>query len=115
MQDRNRGHHPAPHHPRDTEADAILRQILATPSLAAQLLTAAAEILTADNPTGELTPLGWGLALAAADARVLSRYTSPIAQSAGRRAMRALSADMWDTARTRGEWAICLHAAARSV
>ncbi|MFJ8755656.1 hypothetical protein [Streptomyces cyaneofuscatus] len=115
MQDRNRGHHPTPHPPRDAEADAILRQILAMPSLAAQLLTAAAENLAADNPTGELTVLGWGLALAAADAHVLSRYTSPIAQSAGRRAMRALSADMWDTARTRGEWAICLHAAARSV
>lgn len=115
MLDRIRGHQPSPSAPRDPEADAILRQILATPSLAAQLLTAAAEILADDNPTGELTVLGWGLALAAADARVLSRYTSPIAQSAGRRAMRALSADMWDTARTRGEWALCLHAVARSV
>ncbi|MEV6081781.1 hypothetical protein AB0L80_42950 [Streptomyces sp. NPDC052069] len=99
----------------DPDMDGVLRQLLATPSLAAQLLTAAADHLTKAKPTETLTVSGWGRALALADARVLTGYNQFVAQHAGRRAMRALDAEMWATARTRGEWALCLRAAARTV
>lgn len=113
MNDRIRGTAaPAPH---TDQTDAVLRQVLALPSLAAQLLTAAADHLTKQKPTGELTLAGWGRALALADSRVLSGYPPIIAQHAGRRAMRALSPDMWDSARTRGEWALALRTTASTV
>ncbi|WP_432147933.1 hypothetical protein [Streptomyces sp. bgisy029] len=95
--------------------DAVLQQILATPSLAAQLLNAAADHLTKNRPDTELTLAGWCRALALADARVLTGYPQIVAQHASRRAMRALSTDMWDAARTRGEWALCLRDIARTV
>ncbi|MCX4676723.1 hypothetical protein OG413_15670 [Streptomyces sp. NBC_01433] len=97
------------------ELDETLRRILATPSLAAQLLLAAADQLTTSRPEQTLTISGWGRTLARADQRVLSGYPQSIAQHAARRAMRALDAEMWATARTRGEWAICLRAAAKTV
>ncbi len=106
---------PAPNAQDASAADAVLRQILATPSLAAQLLTAAADHLTKVKPDGELTVAGWGRALALADARTLSGYPQVVAQHAGRRAMAALRPEMWAGARTRGEWALCLHQIARSV
>lgn len=113
MQDRNRGTvAPAP---TPAHTDAVLRQVLALPSLAAQVLTAAADHLTKHKPADELTLAGWGRALALADARVLSGYPQIVAQHAGRRAMRALSPDMWDSARTRGEWALALRATAETV
>ncbi|EFE74553.1 hypothetical protein K7395_24835 [Streptomyces filamentosus] len=115
MLDRIRGHRPSPSAPRDPEADAVLRQILATPSLAAQMLTAAADHLDKHKPTDELSVAGWARAFALADARVLTGYPQAVAQHAGRRAMRALRSDMWDSARTRGEWALCLRDIARSV
>ncbi|MEU0522744.1 hypothetical protein [Streptomyces niveus] len=96
-------------------ADEGLHRILALPSLASQLLTAAADHLAERRPADELTVAGWGRALARADARVLSGYPSYVAQHAGRRALRALSGDLWDSARTRGEWALCLRAAAGTV
>ncbi|MEU5036579.1 hypothetical protein AB0G48_20870 [Streptomyces rubiginosohelvolus] len=95
--------------------DAVLRQILATPSLAAQLLTAAADHLTKVKPDTELTLAGWGRSLALADARVLTGYPQAVAQHAGRRAMAALTSEMWAGARTRGEWALCLRRIAGSV
>lgn len=96
-------------------ADEGLRRILALPSIASQVLTTAADHLVANRPGDELTVAGWGRALALADARVLSGYPPYIAQHAGRRALRALTPDMWDSARTRGEWALCLRAAAGTV
>ncbi|MEV5851429.1 hypothetical protein [Streptomyces anulatus] len=117
MQDRNRIALPGPRPPANTAADtdAVLQQILATPSLSAQLLTAAADHLTKVKPDAELTVAGWGRALALADARILTGYPQAVAQHAGRRAMRALSPEMWDSARTRGEWALCLRNIAGSV
>ncbi|MEV7112361.1 hypothetical protein [Streptomyces anulatus] len=116
MQDRNRIALPAPR-PVGTAAEttAVLQRILATPSLAAQLLTAAADHLTKVHPDTELTIAGWGRALALADARVLTGYPQAVAQHAGRRAMAALSPEMWAGARTRGEWALCLRQIAGSV
>ncbi|MFJ3587510.1 hypothetical protein ACIQUY_29360 [Streptomyces sp. NPDC090231] len=113
MQDRNRG--TAMPAPTMDQTDTVLRQVLAMPSLAAQVLTAAADHLTKHKPTDELTLAGWGRALALADSRVLSGYPQIIAQHAGRRAMRALTPDMWDSARTRGEWALALRATAETV
>ncbi|MFF9568480.1 hypothetical protein [Streptomyces sp. NPDC014685] len=113
MQDRIRGALPPSPTPRDT--DAVLRQILATPSLASQLLTAAADHLTKTRPGDTLTIAGWGRALARADARVLTGYPQIVAQHAGRRAMRAITTDHWDSSRTRGEWALALRSAARTV
>ncbi|MFQ6851250.1 hypothetical protein AAIB46_10175 [Streptomyces sp. 35M1] len=115
MQDRNRARAPMPRPLRDTATDAVLQQILATPSLAAQMLTAAADHLDKHKPTDELSVAGWARAFALADARVLTGYPQAVAQHAGRRAMRALRSDMWDSARTRGEWALCLRDIARSV
>ncbi|WP_329032235.1 hypothetical protein OIE71_04640 [Streptomyces sp. NBC_01725] len=97
------------------DMDEALRRALALPSLASQVLTAAADHLADRRPTDELTVAGWGRALALADARVLSRYPQIVAQHAGRRALRALTPDMWDSARTRGEWALRLRAAADTV
>ncbi|WP_405674851.1 hypothetical protein OG292_03130 [Streptomyces sp. NBC_01511] len=97
-----------------TTEDDLLR-ILALPSIASQVLTAAADHLADRRPTDELTVAGWGRALVLADARVLSRYPQIVAQHAGRRALRALTPDMWDSARTRGEWALRLRAAADTV
>ncbi|MFJ8855261.1 hypothetical protein [Streptomyces sp. NPDC102437] len=94
---------------------ALLQGVLALPSLASQVLTAAADYLTKHKPDAELTVAGWGRALALADARVLSGYPQIVAQHAGRRAMRALSPGMWDSARTRGEWALALRATAETV
>ncbi|WP_257132644.1 MULTISPECIES: hypothetical protein [unclassified Streptomyces] len=117
MQDRNRIALPGPRLPSNTAAktDATLQQIPVPPSLAAQLLTAAADHLTKVKPDAELTVAGWGRALALADARVLTGYPQVVAQHAGRRAMRALSPEMWASARTRGEWALCLRSIAGSV
>ncbi|MEV0778878.1 hypothetical protein [Streptomyces sp. NPDC050428] len=111
MRDRIRA---AAHQAAPTTEDS-LRRILALPSLASQVLTAAADHLAKHRPTDELTLAGWGRALALADARVLSAYPPIVAQNAGRRALRALTTDMWDSARTRGEWALCLRAAADTV
>ncbi|NDZ63586.1 hypothetical protein G3I52_04505 [Streptomyces cyaneofuscatus] len=113
MHDRIRGTLPPSHPPNST--DAVLRQILATPSLAAQLLTTAADHLAKVKPEAELTVAGWGRALAFADARVLTGYPQIVAQHAGRRAMGALSPKLWASARTRGEWALCLRDIARTV
>ncbi|MZF56922.1 hypothetical protein GTX53_24340 [Streptomyces sp. SID5594] len=113
MHDRIRGTLPPSHPPNST--DAVLRQILATPSLAAQLLTAAADHLATNEPATDLTVGGWGHALALADAHVLSGYPQIVAQHAGRRAMGALSPELWASARTRGEWALCLRNIARTV
>jgi len=101
--------------PETGQTDAALHQLLTLPSIAAQLLTAAADHLAKHKPTDELTVAGWGRALALADARVLTGWPQYIAQNAARRAMRALSPDMWDGSRTRGEWSLCLRAAARTV
>ncbi|QHY95362.1 hypothetical protein SSPS47_09520 [Streptomyces sp. S4.7] len=92
-----------------------LRRILALPSIASQVLTAAADHLAEHKPDQELTVAGWARALALADARVLTSYPSYVAQHAGRRALRALTPDMWASSRTRGEWALCLRAAAGTV
>ncbi|MFE4691238.1 hypothetical protein ACFRH6_14410 [Streptomyces sp. NPDC056749] len=113
MHDRNRGTDTPT--PETGQTDTALHQLLAMPSIAAQMLIAAADHLAEDTPTDELTVAGWGRALALADARVLTGWPQYIAQNAARRAMRALSPDMWNGARTRGEWAICLRAAARTV
>ncbi|MYT57698.1 hypothetical protein GTW29_13405 [Streptomyces sp. SID7834] len=114
MNDRIRG--AAAPSPRTARPDtAVVQKLLALPSIASQLLTAAADHLAEEEPTDELTVAGWGIALALADARVLTGWPAYIAQNAARRAMRALSPDMWDGARTRGEWAICLRSAARAV
>ncbi|MFJ5820093.1 hypothetical protein ACIQGT_40340 [Streptomyces sp. NPDC093108] len=94
---------------------ALLQGVLALPSLASQVLTAAADHLTKHKPGDELTVAGWGRALALADARVLSGYPQIVAQNAGRRAMRAIAPDLWDGARTRGEWALALRSVARTV
>ncbi|MEV8349034.1 hypothetical protein ACFVTT_15745 [Streptomyces niveus] len=113
MTDRIRGAStPAPY---TGQTDAALHRVLAMPSIAAQLLTAAADHLTKCKPADELTVAGWGRALALADARVLTGYPQIIAQHAARRAMRALSPDMWDSARTRGEWALALRATADTI
>ncbi|MEE1735952.1 hypothetical protein PUR49_05410 [Streptomyces sp. BE147] len=98
-----------------TALDAVLRRILAAPSLSAQLLLAAADQLTASRPEQELTISGWCRVLARADQWVLSGYPQSIAEHAARRAMQALSAELWVGARTRGEWALCLRAAARGL
>ncbi|MFB4424827.1 hypothetical protein C5F59_027575 [Streptomyces sp. QL37] len=98
-----------------TTTDQLLHRILALPSLAAQLLTAAADHLAKHKPADELTVAGWGRALALADARTLTGYPQHIAQNAGRRAMGALAPAMWEQARTRGEWALLLRDAARTV
>ncbi|MDW4900641.1 hypothetical protein [Streptomyces californicus] len=97
------------------DTTAVLQQILATPSLAAQLLTTAADHLTKVTPDTDLTIAGWGRALALADARVLTGYPQAVAQHAGRRAMAALSPELWASARTRGEWALCLRRIAGTV
>ncbi|MGC5531595.1 hypothetical protein [Streptomyces sp. SR-10] len=117
MQDRNRIALPGPRPARNTaaETDTVLQQIPVPPSLAAQLLTAAAGHLTKVKPDAELTVAGWGRALALADARVLTGYPQVVAQHAGHRAMHALSPEMWASARTRGEWALCLRNIARSI
>ncbi|MFE6931774.1 hypothetical protein ACFVDT_07055 [Streptomyces sp. NPDC057699] len=98
-----------------TELDTTLLRVLAMPSLAAQLLTTAADHLAKVKDDQPLTLAGWGRALALADARTLSGYPQHIAENASLRAMRALSADLWATARTRGEWALILRDAARTV
>jgi hypothetical protein len=85
------------------------------PSLAAQLLLAAADQLTDDAPDETLTGRGWGIALALAGARVLAGYPAVVANNAAARAITALSDGMWDGARTRGEWALCLRAVARGL
>lgn len=98
-----------------TELDGRLQELMAMPSLAAQLLLHAAEQLKTSRPGEDLTITGWGRTLARADQRVLSGYPQVVAQHAARRAMSALSAELWASARTRGEWAICLRSAARTV
>ncbi|MFJ8883630.1 hypothetical protein ACIRJR_09470 [Streptomyces sp. NPDC102402] len=98
-----------------TEMDARLQELMALPSLAAQLLLHAAEQLTTSCPGEDLTITGWGRTLARADQRILSGYPQAVAQHAARRAMSALSAELWASARTRGEWAICLRFAAKTV
>lgn len=98
-----------------TELDETLQRLTTMPSLAAQLLLHAADELTERRPTDNLTITGWGRTLARADQRILSGYPQAIAHHAARRAMSALSADLWASARTRGEWAICLRSAARTV
>ncbi|MFD9763206.1 hypothetical protein ACFWXI_06635 [[Kitasatospora] papulosa] len=98
-----------------TAHEQVLHRILAMPSLAAQLLTAAADHLTEEEPTAPLTAGGWGYALALADCRILSGYPQTVAENAGRRAMASLSPELWATARTRGEWAVFLRSAARAV
>ncbi|MFJ8863637.1 hypothetical protein ACIRD8_35120 [Streptomyces sp. NPDC102451] len=95
--------------------DARLQELMALPSLAAQLLLSAADQLAQSRPGDDLTITGWGRTLARADQRILSGYPQPVAQHAARRAMSALSAELWASARTRGEWAICLRSAARTV
>ncbi|MEU9198997.1 hypothetical protein [Streptomyces sp. NPDC048332] len=95
--------------------DAELQRVLEMPSLAAQLLIFAADQLAARRPDEALTISGWGRTLARADQRVLSGYPQLVAEHAARRAMRALAAELWATARTRGEWALCLRAAAKTV
>ncbi|MFJ9112994.1 hypothetical protein [Streptomyces sp. NPDC102283] len=104
-----------PSHPPRTGMTSVVLQIPVPPSLAAQLLTAAADHLTKTKPDVELTLAAWGRALALADARVLSGYPQAVAQHAGRRAMTALRPEMWAGARTRGEWALCLRKIAGSV
>ncbi|MER5892374.1 hypothetical protein [Streptomyces sp. NPDC001876] len=112
MRDRIRGSAvPAPR----TEHHARLQDIVPGPSLAAQLLTAAAAHLAKHKPSEALTLAGWGRALALADARVLSHYPQTVAENAGNRAMAALPADLWITSRTRDQWADILHATARTV
>ncbi|MFJ2249421.1 hypothetical protein [Streptomyces sp. NPDC087862] len=114
MNDRIRG--PLNSAPTRTPAEtALLQGVLALPSLASQVLTAAADHLTKHKPDAELTVAGWGRALALADSRVLSGYPQIVAQHAGRRAMRALAPDQWNGSRTRGEWALALRSAARTV
>ncbi|MCX4504304.1 hypothetical protein [Streptomyces anulatus] len=116
MRDRNRGRAvPAARNPQDDPFAEQLRELLARPSLSAQLLQFAGDHLTAIRPTEPLTLAGWGRALARADARILSGYPPAIAQNASCRAMAALDPGMWTTSRTRGEWALCLHAAAGTV
>ncbi|MFJ9234130.1 hypothetical protein ACIRJ3_03985 [Streptomyces anulatus] len=115
MRDRIWASTPPSHPPRTAMTSAMLQQIPVPPSLAAQLLTAAADYLTKVKPDAELTVAGWGRALALADARVLTGYPQAVAQHAGRRAMAALRPEMWAGARTRGEWALCLRNIARSV
>ncbi|MFB7212727.1 hypothetical protein [Streptomyces sp. NPDC056255] len=115
MQDRIRGplnNAPTRNNPPET---ALLQGVLALPSLASQVLTAAADHLTTHKPDAELTIAGWGRALALADARVLSGYPQVVAQNAGRRAMSAIDPDLWKSSRTRGEWALALRSAARTV
>ncbi|MFF7365641.1 hypothetical protein [Streptomyces sp. NPDC008125] len=112
MNDRNRG--TAVPTPR-SHIDAGLQRVLAMPSIASQMLTTAADHLTKHKPTDELTVAGWARAFALADARVLTGYPQIVAQHAARRAMRALSPGMWDSARTRGEFALLLRAAAETV
>ncbi|MEV7712310.1 hypothetical protein [Streptomyces sp. NPDC088270] len=94
---------------------AQLQGVFTLPSLASQVLTAAADHLTKHKPDDNLTIAGWGRALALADARVLSGYPQTVAQHAGRRAMRALAPDLWDGSRTRGEWALALRSVARTI
>lgn len=89
--------------------------VLTMPSLAAQLLNAAADHLAKHRSDQELTIAAWGRALALADARVLSGYPQIAAQNAGRRAMGALTPDLWAQARTRGEWALLIRHAANTV
>ncbi|MFI2358169.1 hypothetical protein OG582_11865 [Streptomyces anulatus] len=116
MRDRNRGRAvPAARNPQPGPFTEQLRELLARPSLSAQLLQHAAEHLAAIRPTEPLTLAGWGRALARADARILSGYPPAVAQHAGQRAMAALDPDMWTTARTRAEWASRLSAAAGTV
>ncbi|MEU7331392.1 hypothetical protein [Streptomyces parvus] len=116
MRDRNRGRAvPAARSPQPDQFAVQLRELLARPSLAAQLLQHAAEHLATIRPTEPLTLAGWGRALARADARVLTGYPPAVAQNASCRAMAALESAMWTTSRTRGEWALCLNAAAGTV
>ncbi|MEV8396668.1 hypothetical protein [Streptomyces niveus] len=92
-----------------------LARAFPTASLASQLLTAAADHLTQDRPTDDLTGAEWGRALALAGARILSGYPAPVAENAAARAITALDPSTWAGFRTRGEWALGLRAAARSV
>ncbi|WP_354596097.1 hypothetical protein R1Y80_00845 [Streptomyces sp. JL1001] len=115
VHDRNRATAPPSRPPRIAATSAVLQQIPVPPSLAAQLLAAAADHLTKVKPDTELTVAGWGRALALADARILTGYPQAVAQHAGRRAMAALTSEMWAGARTRGEWALCLRKIAGSV
>ncbi|CAM5628490.1 hypothetical protein ACTFBT_16210 [Streptomyces microflavus] len=116
MRDRNRGRGvPAARSPQPSQITEAVRELLASPSLSAQILQHAAEHLTRIRPTDPLTLAGWGRALARADAQILTGYPPAIAQSASCRVMAALDSVMWTTSRTRGEWAVCLTTAARNV
>ncbi|MER7696188.1 hypothetical protein [Streptomyces sp. NPDC096095] len=113
MRDRNReGAVPAARNPQHDHFTEQLHELLARPSLSAQLLQHAAAHLAKNRPTEPLTLAGWGRALARADARILSGYPPIVAQNASCRAMAALDPTLWTTSRTRGEWALCLNAAA---
>ncbi|MEU1155747.1 hypothetical protein ABZ369_22400 [Streptomyces sp. NPDC005918] len=92
------------------QADEALDQALAQPTLAARLLTAAADHLGADAPTGPLTGLGWSRALCAATITTMRDVPAAAANYAAARAVLALP----DTAPsiTRGEYALRLRAAA---
>ncbi|MFJ4837150.1 hypothetical protein [Streptomyces sp. NPDC088746] len=98
-----------------TAHEELLHRLTTMPSLAAQLLLAAAAHLAKVKDDQPLTIAGWGRALALADSRTLSGYPQTVAENAGHRAMRALSADLWATTRTRGEWAVILRDTARTV
>ncbi|MEV3848114.1 hypothetical protein [Streptomyces microflavus] len=116
MRDRNRGRGvPAARSPQPSQITEAVRELLASPSLSAQILQHAAEHLTRIRPTEPLTLAGWGRALARADAQILTGYPPAIAQNASCRAMAALDSVMWATSRTRGEWALCLTAAASTL
>ncbi|MGW1127480.1 hypothetical protein [Streptomyces sp. NPDC002526] len=112
MRDRNRA---IPAQAAHALFPAELDRVLAMPSLAAQLLNAAADHLAKHRSDQELTIAAWGRALALADSRILSGYPQIAAQNAGRRAMGALTPDLWAQARTRGEWALLVRHAANTV
>ncbi|MET9592118.1 hypothetical protein ABZY45_14350 [Streptomyces sp. NPDC006516] len=106
----------APRLPADhTAHEELPHRITTMPSLAAQLLLAAANHLVKVKDDQPLTIAGWGHALALADSRTPSGYPQAVAHHSACRAMSALSADLWASARTRGEWAVLLRSAARTV
>ncbi|MFF3643402.1 hypothetical protein [Streptomyces sp. NPDC002564] len=83
------------------------------PSLSSQLLTAAADHLAEHHPTDPLTGPGWSRALCAATITTLCALPAPVANAAAARAVLALPDS--ELGITRGEYAIRLRAAARTL
>ncbi|MCL7377454.1 hypothetical protein [Streptomyces sp. 35G-GA-8] len=98
-----------------TQQDEGLRRALATPSYAAQLLTALADRLDDSRPTATFTHRILALALAIAAASTLGPLPAAVQGDAATRALAALpqiDRGAWTTC---GEYALRLRAAAKEL